>query len=156
MAEFNSVDEVWMQEALSLASEAEAAGEVPVGAVLVRDGELLGEGRNRVIEDSDPCAHAEMVALRDAGQLAVNYRLPDTTLYVTLEPCCMCSGALIHARVKRIVYAATDPKAGAAGSRFNVLNSEKHNHRPAIEGGLLAAEASAQLKNFFASRRKVH
>ena len=154
MAEFDRVDEGWMQQALTLASQAEAAGEVPVGAVLVRDGELLGEGRNRVIEDSDPGAHAEMVALRDAGQWAANYRLPDTTLYVTLEPCCMCSGALIHARVSRIVYAASDPKTGAAGSCFNVLNSDKHNHKPTIESGLLAEQASVQLKTFFARKRK--
>ncbi len=156
MPVFDSIDEAWMLEALALASEAEAAGEVPVGAVLVRDGEVLGEGRNRVIEDSDPGGHAELVALRDAGQWAANYRLPETTLYVTLEPCCMCAGAIIHARVKRVVYAATDPKTGAAGSQFDVLTSDKHNHQPIVEGGLLANEASAQLKSFFAARRKVH
>lgn len=156
MPVFDAMDKEWMLTALALAAEAEAAGEVPVGAVLVRDKEILGEGRNRVIQDSDPAGHAELVALRDAGQWAGNYRLPDTTLYVTLEPCCMCAGAIIHARVKRVVYATTDPKTGAAGSRFNVLNSDKHNHQPIIEDGLLAEEASAQLKSFFATRRKVH
>jgi len=95
-----------------------------------------------------------MVALRNAGKTVGNYRLPGTTLYVTLEPCCMCAGVIIHSRVDRVVYAATDPKTGAAGSRFNVLNSDKHNHQPIIEGGLLAADASVQLKSFFATRRK--
>jgi len=142
-----------MEHALILAEKAESIGEVPVGAVLVSDQKLLAEGYNRVITDSDPSAHAEMVALRNASKSIGNYRLPGTTLYVTLEPCCMCAGVIIHSRVDRVVYATKDPKTGAAGSRFNVLNSDKHNHQPIIEGGLLAAEASAQLKSFFAARR---
>lgn len=142
-----------MEYALILAEKAESIGEVPVGAVLVRDQKLLAEGYNRVIIDSDPSAHAEIVALRTASKAVGNYRLPGTILYVTLEPCCMCAGAIIHSRVDRVVYATRDPKTGAAGSRFNVLNSDKHNHQPIIEGGLLAAEASTQLKSFFAARR---
>ncbi|MCF6226321.1 MAG: tRNA adenosine(34) deaminase TadA [Xanthomonadales bacterium] len=156
MPNFSCADIDWMEYALILASKAESKGEVPVGAVLVRDQKLLAEGYNRVITDSDPSAHAEVVALRNAGKAVGNYRLPGTTLYVTLEPCCMCAGAIIHSRVDRVIYAATDPKTGAAGSRFNVLNSDKHNHQPIIEGGLLADDASAQLKSFFATRRKAH
>ncbi len=152
--EFSNVDIEWMELALELASKAEAIGEVPVGAVLVRDKQLLAEGYNRVIVDSDPSAHAEMVALRNAGKSAANYRLPDTTIYVTLEPCCMCAGLLIHARVKRVIYAASDPKTGAAGSRFDILNSLKHNHQPIVESGLLAAAASIMLKEFFARKRE--
>lgn len=153
MPKVSCADIEWMEHALILAEKAESIGEVPVGAVLVSDQKLLAEGYNRVITDSDPSAHAEMVALRNAGKVVSNYRLPGTTLYVTLEPCCMCAGAIIHSRVDRVVYATKDLKTGAAGSRFNILNSDKHNHQPIIEGGLLAAEASAQLKSFFAARR---
>jgi len=147
------VDRHWMQRALALAREAEAAGEVPVGSVIVRGGELVGTGRNRMIGTSDPSAHAEIDALRDAGRRAGNYRLPGATLYVTLEPCVMCAGAMVHARIERVVYAATDPKTGAAGSAFDVLLSERHNHRPRVEGGVLAAEAGDLLSAFFRARR---
>ncbi len=143
-----------MRRALELASCAEARGEVPVGAVLVRDGEVLGEGWNRPIGAHDPSAHAEIITLRAAAKAIGNYRLLDTTLYVTLEPCVMCAGAIMHARVARVVYAATDPKAGAAGSVFDVLGSERLNHRLQYEGGLLAEEAGAQLRAFFRARRK--
>ncbi len=154
MPGFSSTDAQWMEQALKLAAKAESIGEVPVGAVLVRDNQLLAEGHNRVITDSDPSAHAEMVALRDAGTLAANYRLPNTTLYITLEPCCMCAGAIIHSRVARVVYAASDPKTGAAGSCFDVLNSSKHNHQPVIDAGLLAADSATMLREFFLSRRE--
>lgn len=147
-------DEQWMRHALELASRAEADGEVPVGAVLVRDGEVLGEGWNRPIGDHDPSAHAEIITLRAAAKAIGNYRLLNTTLYVTLEPCVMCAGAIMHARVARVVYAATDPKAGAAGSVFDVLGSECFNHRLQCQGGLLATEAGAQLRAFFRARRK--
>ncbi len=154
MPEFSTMDSQWMQHALELAAYAESIGEVPVGAVLVRDEKLLAEGYNRVIIDSDPSAHAEMLALRNAGKTAANYRLPDTTLYVTLEPCCMCAGAIIHSRVKRVVYAASDPKTGAAGSCFDVLNSPRHNHKAEIEKGLLAEDSAIILRGFFAKKRK--
>ena len=154
MAEFTDADQQWMEHAIELANQAEAIGEVPVGAVVVRDQQLLGTGYNRVIIDSDPSAHAEMLALRNAAIAAANYRLPDTTLYVTLEPCCMCAGAIIHSRVKRVVYAASDPKTGAAGSCFEVLNSSLHNHHPDIQSGLLADTSAAMLKSFFVSKRK--
>ncbi len=147
-------DRHWMQHALRLASEAEAVGEVPVGAVIVRDGAVIGEGRNRMIGAHDPSAHAEIDALRDAGRREGNYRLPGSTLYVTLEPCVMCAGAMVHARVERVVYAATDPKTGAAGSAFDVLLSDRHNHCPVVEGGLLANEAGEMLSVFFRARRK--
>jgi tRNA(adenine34) deaminase len=142
-----------MQRALELAREAEAAGEVPVGAVIVRADAVIGEGRNRMIGAHDPSAHAEIDALRDAGRRAGNYRLPGSSLYVTLEPCVMCAGAMVHARVERVVYAATDPKTGAAGSAFDVLLSDRHNHRPAVEGGVLADEAGRLLSAFFRARR---
>jgi tRNA(adenine34) deaminase len=148
-----SSDRQWMQEALRLASLAEAAGEVPVGAVLVRAGEVIGEGWNQPIGTHDPTAHAEIVALRDAAQRLGNYRLPDTTLYVTLEPCAMCSGAIIHARVARVVFGAYDPRAGAAGSVFEILTTDKLNHRVAVEGGLEAEHAAACLQRFFKARR---
>jgi tRNA(adenine34) deaminase len=143
----------WMTHALALAREAEAAGEVPVGAVIVRDGTVIGEGRNRMIGAHDPSAHAEIDALRDAGRREGNYRLPGSTLYVTLEPCVMCAGAMVHARIARVVYAATDPKTGAAGSAFDVLLSDRHNHRPIVEGGVLAEEAGRLLSAFFRARR---
>ncbi len=142
-----------MRQALTLAQRARSEGEVPVGAVLVRDGAVLGEGWNRTIAEHDPSAHAEMVALRAAGRAASNYRLPGTTLYVTLEPCAMCAMALVHARVQRVVYAATDPKTGAAGSVFDTLISDKHNHRIAVEAGLCAEEAGDLLRQFFRERR---
>ncbi len=150
----NARDEHWMRHALVLARCAEAKGEVPVGAVLVRDGEPVGEGWNHPIGTHDPSAHAEIIALRAAGKVAGNYRLPDSTLYVTLEPCPMCAGAIVHARVARVVFGAGDPRSGAAGSVFNLLPSDaRFNHRTACEGGLLADEASELLRAFFRVRR---
>ena len=146
-------DMAWMREAIAVARNAEATGEVPVGAVVVWDGECIGRGGNRVIAASDATAHAEIVALRDAGRTQGNYRLPDTTLYVTLEPCVMCAGAIIHARVARVVYGARDPKAGAAGSVFDVLGSDKLNHRVEITGGVLQDECTHLLAAFFQRRR---
>lgn len=142
-----------MARALELAREAERAGEVPVGAVIVKNGEIIAEGWNRPISTNDPTAHAEMVALRAAGIHLNTYRLLDTTLYVTLEPCAMCAGAMVHARVKRLVYAAPDPRAGAAGSIFNVVQHEALNHRIQTEGGLMAEECAAMLRAFFRARR---
>lgn len=151
---FSADEERWMRHALSLAAHArDRDNEVPVGAVLVRDGEAVGEGWNRNITLSDPTAHAEVNALRAAGQKLGNYRFPGATLYVTLEPCAMCAMALIHARVARVVYAAADSKTGAAGSVFDTLISERHNHRIEVRGGLLADEASALLRDFFRRRR---
>lgn len=152
---WDGLDEHWMRHALALAHLAEAAGEVPIGAVLVGQGQvLLGEGRNRPIADHDPSAHAEILALRAAGRAAGNYRLPDSTLYVTLEPCLMCAGAIIHARVARVIFAAPDPKGGACGSVFDILPSDaRFNHRTACAGGLLADEAAALLRGFFQARR---
>jgi len=151
---FSADDERFMRRALELAQHAaDEHEEVPVGAVLVRDGEIVGAGWNRTIGLHDPSAHAEMLALRDAGVRSANYRLPDTTLYVTLEPCVMCAGAIVHARVGRVVYAAADPKTGAAGSVFDILVSDRHNHRVEVAGGLCAAEAGAMLRGFFRQRR---
>ena len=146
-------DELWMQRALALARDAEAEGEVPVGAVLVRDNAVIGEGWNRSITLNDASAHAEIQALRAAGQTQQNYRFPDATLYVTLEPCAMCAMALVHARVARVVYAATDPKTGAAGSVFDILTSDKHNHRIDVQSGVGAEESSEMLRLFFRRRR---
>ena len=143
-----------MQLALTLAREAQSAGEVPVGAVVVRDGEIIGKGWNRPIGTHDPTAHAEVVALRDASSRIGNYRLPDTTLYVTLEPCPMCAGAIVHARVARVVFGASDPRAGAAGSVFDLLPSdERFNHAVGCRGGVLAAESGELLRAFFRARR---
>lgn len=150
----DTIDERFMRHAISLASRAEAEGEVPVGAVLVLDGEVIGEGWNRPIIGHDPTAHAEIMALRDAGQRMQNYRLPGTTLYVTLEPCPMCAGAIVHARVSRVVFGTTDPKGGAAGSVFRLLPSDQRfNHYVTAEGGVLAEACAEQLRAFFRSRR---
>ncbi|HEX9207975.1 MAG TPA: tRNA adenosine(34) deaminase TadA [Steroidobacteraceae bacterium] len=146
-------DERFMRRAIELARDAEAAGEVPVGAVIVRDGEILAEGFNRPISTHDPTAHAEMVALRAAAARIDNYRLLGTTLYVTLEPCAMCAGAMVHARVQRLVYAATDPRAGAAGSVFDVVHNPALNHRLEVTAGVLGEECAALLRNFFVARR---
>ena len=143
-----------MQYALELAGRAEAEGEVPVGAVVVSEGQIAGEGWNRNVVLNDPSAHAEMLALRMAGATLANHRLPGCTLYVTLEPCCMCAGAIIHARLERVVYAASDPKAGAAGSRFDVLLNEAHNHAVQISHGLLADISAKLLQDFFKLRRR--
>lgn len=146
-------DEHWMRRALALAEAAAAAGEVPVGAVLVRDGELLGEGANRPIAAADPTAHAEILALRAASARVGNYRLPGSTLYVTLEPCPMCAGALVHARVARVVYATPDPRSGAAGSVFDLLRDPHLNHRAVVDGGVCAEAAAELLRGFFRARR---
>ncbi|HES76770.1 MAG TPA: tRNA adenosine(34) deaminase TadA [bacterium] len=146
-------DTDWMRRALQLASRAEAEGEVPVGAVLVRDGELIGEGWNRPIGTHDPSAHAEMLALREAAQRVGNYRLPGAVMYVTLEPCPMCVGAMIHARVARVVFAAPDSKTGACGSALDLPAHPSHNHRLWVEGGVLAEEAAQMLRAFFRARR---
>ena len=146
-------DTRWIAHALALAALAEQQGEVPVGALVVRDNEIVGAGWNQPISTQDPTAHAEIVALRDAARRLGNYRLPDTTLYVTLEPCAMCSGAIMHARVGRVVYAAPDPKAGAAGSVFDILNTDRLNHRVSITGGVAAAPATQMLQTFFHRRR---
>jgi tRNA(adenine34) deaminase len=148
-----AVDREWMARALDLARQAEKDGEVPIGAIVVRDGIVIGEGRNRMIGSNDPSAHAEIEALRDAGRRVGNYRLPGATLYVTLEPCVMCAGAMIHARLTRVVYAATDPKTGAADSVFDVLKSERHNHKVIVTSGVLAEQAGLELTAFFRSRR---
>jgi tRNA(adenine34) deaminase len=154
MNALESPDHYWMRHAMALAEQAGREGEVPVGAVLIDGGgKIVGEGWNRPIGAHDPTAHAEIQALRAAGQAVGNYRLVDTTLYVTLEPCTMCAGAIIHARVGRLVFGAYDPKTGAAGSRFEVLTSNEHNHRVEISGGVLAEQCSAQISGFFRARR---
>jgi tRNA(adenine34) deaminase len=153
----------FMRAALDEARAAEAGGEVPIGAVIVRDGEIIGRGQNRVLRDHDPTAHAEMVALREAGRTLENYRLVSRptdqnadsgcTLYVTLEPCAMCAGAILHARIARLVYAAADPKAGACGSVLSVMNHPQLNHRVDVVSGLLADECGEMLTAFFRARR---
>jgi len=148
-------DSDWMQRALAQAQIAAEMNEVPVGAVLVdADGQLLAAGHNQPISACDPSAHAEIVTLRQAALKLSNYRLPDTTLYVTLEPCTMCVGALVHARVKRLVYAASEPRSGAIESAQQLFETGEYNHRPEIEGGLLAAESSVLLTAFFKARRR--
>ncbi|MFW5969124.1 MAG: tRNA adenosine(34) deaminase TadA [Halofilum sp. (in: g-proteobacteria)] len=149
-----SVDRDWMELALHEARRAGASGEVPVGAVLVRAGELLGRGRNSPVGAHDPTAHAEIMALRAAAAAVGNYRLPDTTLYVTLEPCPMCVGAIVHARVGRLVFGATDPKTGAAGSVFNLAAAPAHNHRVRVDGGVLGDACGDELRAFFRARRR--
>jgi len=144
----------WMKRALELAHKAEQAGEVPVGAVLVKDNQLLAEGWNQPILSHDATSHAEVMAMREAGKKLNNYRLIDTTVYVTLEPCSMCVGAMIHARVARVVYGAVEPRTGALGGAFNLLEANEHNHLFEIEAGIMAEESKALLQNFFRSRRK--
>jgi tRNA(adenine34) deaminase len=147
------LDRQFMQQALEQAGLAAIAGEVPVGAVIVRNGEVIARSFNQPITNHDPSAHAEMLALRQAALLAENYRLPGTTLYVTLEPCIMCAGAMLHARVDRVVYGATDPKTGAAGSILDVFSSKQINHQTVIEGGMMAEECGQLLRDFFKERR---
>ena len=144
----------FMRRALELAGQAEARGEVPVGAVLVRDDTILGEGFNQPIGAHDPTAHAEIEALRAAGRMAVGYRLTDTTLYVTLEPCLMCAAAIVHARVRRVVFGAWDPKAGAAGSTLDAFRLPAMTPRVDVFGGVLAQECGERLSRFFAARRE--
>jgi len=150
---WSRLDQEWMRRALQLAQQAARQNEIPVGAVLVRANDCLAEGWNQPITHSDPTAHAEIMVLRQAAQQLGNYRLPQTTLYVTLEPCVMCAGAIIQARVDRVVFGAYDPKGGAAGSRFEVLRDTRHNHLVECVGGVLAEECGESLKNFFRARR---
>ena len=147
------LDRQFMQQALDQAKLAAVAGEVPVGAVLVRDGQVISTGFNQPISNSDPSAHAEMMALRAAALEESNYRLPGTTLYVTLEPCTMCAGAMLHARVDRVVFGATDPKTGAAGSVLNVFSEKQINHQTQVEGGIMSEECGQILRDFFKERR---
>ena len=147
------LDRQFMQQALEQAGLAALAGEVPVGAVMVRDGEVISKAFNKPITNHDPSAHAEMLALRQAALSEENYRLPGTTLYVTLEPCTMCAGAMLHARVDRIVYGAKDLKTGAAGSVLDVFSSKQINHQTVIEGGMMAEECGQLLRDFFKDRR---
>lgn len=142
-----------MQRALELADRAAQLGEVPVGALVVRNNEVLGEGWNQVISAADPSAHAEIVALRAAARKAGNYRLPEATLYVTLEPCAMCAGALVHARIAQLVFAASEPRAGVICSRCQLLDEPWLNHRVGWQGGVLAEASSARLQAFFKARR---
>ena len=146
--------EQWMRRALALADRAANEGEVPIGAVVVRDGELLGEGWNSVISFSDPTAHAEIIAMRDAARMVNNYRLPGVTVYVTLEPCTMCAGAMIHARIEKLVFAASEPKAGVVCSTCSLLDEPRYNHRVKWQGGILAEPSSERLRAFFRERRK--
>ncbi len=146
-------DEFWMRLALDEARRAQAHGDVPVGAVAVRHGEVIGKGHNCREVDHDPTSHAEMFALREASQVIGHWRLEDVTLYCTLEPCVMCAGAMVLARLPKLVFATTDPKAGAGGSVFDLLNHPRLNHRVEVQSGLLRDEASALLVNFFAELR---
>ncbi|HRF87659.1 MAG TPA: tRNA adenosine(34) deaminase TadA [Pseudomonadales bacterium] len=146
-------DEQYMQRALALAQQAAVKGEVPVGAVLVCEGEVIGEGFNCPISTNDPTAHAEVMALRDAAKRIRNYRLPNTTLYVTVEPCAMCAGALVHARVARVVYGTPEPKAGVADSHLSLFSAPHFNHRVCCEGGVLQEDCANLMQDFFRSRR---
>lgn len=151
-----ATDEMWMSRALELAKLAEQAGEVPVGAVIVQDDKVIADGWNRPVSSHDPSGHAEILAMRQAGEKLQNYRLTDATLYVTLEPCAMCAGAIIHARIKRVLFGAPDPRTGAAGSVLNILDDGRLNHRPDVQGGVLADQCGKLLQVFFRRRRKAH
>jgi len=151
--QFSAADRAWMERALALAERAEGEGEVPVGAVVVRAETLLGEGWNRTIGLSDPTAHAEIIALREAGRRLGNYRMPGCVLYVTLEPCAMCVAAMIHARLERVVFGTADPKTGALGGAFSLTEIHEHNHRLVHQGGLLGERAAEMLQSFFRARR---
>ena len=148
------LDEHWMRRALILADRAAEEGEVPVGAIVVRDEQLLGEGWNQTIGSADPTAHAEIMALRDAARMAGNYRLPGASLYVTLEPCTMCAGALVHARISELIFGAEEPRAGVICSRQHLLEADWYNHRVAWRGGVLAQASGDRLKSFFQARRQ--
>ena len=150
----SEIDAAMMREALQLATRAAEQGEVPVGAAVVKDGRIVGRGYNAPISSSDPTAHAEIRALREAASALANYRLVGCTLYVTLEPCAMCAGAIMHARIGRLVYGAADPKTGACGSVVNLFAESRLNHHTEVTGGVLASEAGKQLADFFAARRK--
>ena len=147
-------DETFMREALALAREAASAGEVPVGAVVVKEGAVVGRGYNRPISARDPTAHAEVIALRAAAERLGNYRLSDCSLYVTLEPCAMCAGAIMHARIGRVIYGAADPKSGACGSVVNLFAENRLNHHATVTGGVLTEEAARLLQDFFVARRQ--
>ena len=147
------LDRQFMEQAIEQAKLAALAGEVPVGAIVVRDGKVISKAFNKPISNHDPSAHAEMLALREAALAEENYRLPGTTLYVTLEPCAMCSGAILHARVERIVYGASDPKTGAAGSVLDIFASKQLNHQTIVEGGIMGEECGQVLRHFFKERR---
>lgn len=147
-------DELWMEEALREAARAQASGEVPIGAVVVRDDKIIGRGWNRPAFECDPTAHAEIMALREAGREIGNYRLNECELFVTLEPCAMCAGAITHARIQRLIYAADDPKAGAVKSAMQVLNHPAMNHRVDVMSGVLAGRAMEMLQAFFREKRK--
>jgi tRNA(adenine34) deaminase len=147
------LDHQFMQQAIEQAQLAAVAGEVPVGAVLVRDGQVIAKAFNKPIGNHDPSAHAEMLALREAAKTEGNYRLPGSTLYVTLEPCVMCAGAILHARVDRVVFGAPDPKTGAAGSVLDVFSSKQINHQTSVEGGVMSEECGQLLRSFFKERR---
>ena len=149
----SETDELYLRAAIAEAQSAEANGEVPVGAIIVHQHEIIARGQNRVLRDSDPTAHAEIIALREAALHLRNYRLEDCTLYATLEPCAMCAGAILHARIARLVYAAPDPKAGACGSVLSVMNHPQLNHKVEVVSGLFAEECGALLTNFFRARR---
>ena len=148
-------DQYWMQKAIEFARKAEAEDEVPVGAIIVKDNQLIAEAWNQPIQSNDPTAHAEIVAMRKAGQALNNYRLIDTTLYVTLEPCSMCVGAMIHARIKRLVFGAYDPKTGAAGSAIELIQSDKHNHSVEVVAGVMEEECREMLQAFFRMKRSL-
>ena len=154
MTEQDDLDQTYMQTALDLAGQAALAGEVPVGAIVVKDGVIVGRGYNAPISQHDPSAHAEIQAMRDAANTLGNYRLVGCTLYVTLEPCAMCSGAMQHARIARLVYGASDPKTGACGSVINLMAEPRLNHHTEVSSGVMAEECGAVLSNFFANRRK--
>ncbi len=149
----SELDRQFMQQAIEQAQLAALEGEVPVGAVLVRDGQVISKAFNKPITNHDPSAHAEMLALRQAALSEGNYRLPGSTLYVTLEPCAMCSGAMLHARVERIVYGAADPKTGAAGSVLDIFSTKQINHQTSVEGGIMSDECGQLLRDFFKERR---
>lgn len=153
MTEVPDVDEIFMREALLEAVAAQAAGEVPVGAVVVHKGKVIARAHNRVIRDYDPSAHAEIVALREAGRVLGNYRLTDCEMYATIEPCPMCAGALVHARIARLVYGADDPKAGAVRSVMQVINAAGLNHRMTVVSGVLAGRCAELIQSFFRDRR---
>ncbi len=147
------LDRQYMQMAIEQAQLAAQSGEVPVGAILVRDGQVLAKTFNKPIANHDPSAHAEMLALREAALTQENYRIPGSTLYVTLEPCAMCSGAMLHARIDRVVYGAADPKTGAAGSVLDLFSSKQINHQTSVEGGIMSEECGQLLRDFFKGRR---
>ena len=149
----DNIHQKWMQRAFELAQKAKEQDEVPVGAVIVHENKMIGEGWNHPISSNDPTSHAEIVALRQAGQALSNYRLPEAVMYVTLEPCAMCAGALIHARLAKLIYAADDPKTGACGSVFNLLQTNELNHKVEIEKGIMEEECRSLIQAFFKEKR---